>query len=199
MQETHFAPTVILIDAAWIDHVAFELTVNFERTLERRIPPASLTSFIECLALDGGVRPGAGDIQVFLLHPAAMESMRCFAPSQFASALDGVAYQSPLGEVSIYSAAADGPVAYGDFLTESFSAVLAHEGVERLLVVSDIPQQKTPLERARAEQSAARAEVVLFALGQVHSPLRCENLAYPLLHALQIQDDDIRRLGLPQS
>ena len=48
---------VIIADADYIDHVAFNLIVNFERMLMRRIPPADIARWIDCIALDGGMRP----------------------------------------------------------------------------------------------------------------------------------------------
>ena len=44
---------VIIIDADYADRIAFDLIVNFERMLGRRIPPADLSRWLDCLALDG--------------------------------------------------------------------------------------------------------------------------------------------------
>ena len=40
MENSKLSPNVILADADYIDKVAFDLSVNFERMLGRRIPPA---------------------------------------------------------------------------------------------------------------------------------------------------------------
>ena len=50
---------VILVDADYVDKVLFNLTVNFERMLERHIPKAELALWADCVALDGGLRPEA--------------------------------------------------------------------------------------------------------------------------------------------
>ena len=41
-QTTAWQPNVILVDADYLDAVAFDLIVNFERMIGRRIPPADL-------------------------------------------------------------------------------------------------------------------------------------------------------------
>lgn len=51
---------VIIADADYLDKVAFDLIVNFERMLMRRIPPADIARWIDCVALDGGMRPAEG-------------------------------------------------------------------------------------------------------------------------------------------
>ena len=68
---------VILVDADYVDKVAFDLIVNFERMLGRRIPQGDMAHWLECVALDGGLRPQTSDtthqtsIQVVLLHKQA--------------------------------------------------------------------------------------------------------------------------------
>ena len=49
---------MMIVDADYVDRVAFDLTVNFERMLNRRIPQADLARWIDCVALDGGLREG---------------------------------------------------------------------------------------------------------------------------------------------
>lgn len=49
--------TVILADADFMDRVAFDLTVNFERMIERRIPKGDMSLWAVCAALDGDYAP----------------------------------------------------------------------------------------------------------------------------------------------
>ena len=57
MKESKWNEHVILVDADYVDKVAFDLTVNFERIIGRRIPQADMAKWLECVALDGGLRP----------------------------------------------------------------------------------------------------------------------------------------------
>ena len=54
IQDTKWSENVILVDADYVDKVAFNLTVNFERMIGRRIPKADMAKWIVCVALDGG-------------------------------------------------------------------------------------------------------------------------------------------------
>ena len=74
MNETKWCENVILVDADYVDKVAFDLIVNFERMIGRRIPQADMARWMECVALDGGLRPQSSDlspqpsVQVVLIH-----------------------------------------------------------------------------------------------------------------------------------
>lgn len=63
-----WSENVILVDADYIDKVAFDLIVNFERMIGRRIPPADMARWIDCVALDGGLREGKSETHVVLIH-----------------------------------------------------------------------------------------------------------------------------------
>ena len=56
LQTVRWSENVILADADYIDKVAFNLIVNFERMLGRRIPQADMARWIDCVALDGDWR-----------------------------------------------------------------------------------------------------------------------------------------------
>ena len=101
--QVRWSPNVILVDADYIDRVAFHLVVNFERMLGRRIPPADLPHWLDCIVLDGGLRPGENDVQVVLFHSKGVQKMQHFNPSEFAKELDGVAFKDNLGEFTLQS------------------------------------------------------------------------------------------------
>ena len=101
---TEWSENVILADADYMDGVAFNLTVNFERMLGRRVPPADTALWAECVALDGGVTPsnlpnGEKGVQVVLIHEREHTSLKNFEPGNYTEELDGKAVQSRVGEL----------------------------------------------------------------------------------------------------
>ena len=54
MNEMEWSENVILADADYVDRVAFNLIVNFERMIGRRIPQADMARWLDCVALDSG-------------------------------------------------------------------------------------------------------------------------------------------------
>ena len=60
----NWSKNIIIVDADFVDHVAFDLIVNFERMLGRRIPQADLSQWLVDVALDGRLRPGDHETQV---------------------------------------------------------------------------------------------------------------------------------------
>ena len=94
-----WSENVIVADADYVDKVAFDLTVNFERMIGRRIPPADMSQWTVCVALDGGLRPGRHETQVVLIHDRKNSKMENFAPGTYATELDGQAFSDPqMGE-----------------------------------------------------------------------------------------------------
>ena len=89
MEERKLSENIILVDADYIDKVAFNLIVNFERMIGRRIPNADMARWTDCVALDGGIREGDNEVQVILIHYKDTHRLANFTPSDLSTELDG--------------------------------------------------------------------------------------------------------------
>ena len=86
-QSIKWSENIIIVDGDYIDRVAFDLIVNFERMLDRRIPAADFSQWVVDVALDGRLRPGNHETQVVLLHDKKNQKLENFAPSSYGNAL----------------------------------------------------------------------------------------------------------------
>lgn len=95
----HWSENVIIADADYIDRVAFDLIVNFERMFDRRIPAADMSRWAMDIALDGGLREGDHETQIVLLHDKDKGKLQNFAPADYDKELNGKAFRDErLGE-----------------------------------------------------------------------------------------------------
>ena len=62
--EIKFADTVILVDVAYVDRVAGDLSKHFGDVVGRKLPKADLPVLLECLSLDSGIPLGENAVQV---------------------------------------------------------------------------------------------------------------------------------------
>ena len=102
-KKIEFAPTVMLIDASYLDRVGRDMAEHFSPILNRELPKADLASLLECLALDAGVVLGDNAVQVIFIYDSAEPRMSFCTPSDLDKELNNVAFKSQLGEFSIYS------------------------------------------------------------------------------------------------
>jgi len=149
---------VIIADGDYVDSVAFNLTVNFERMIGRRIPPADMARWVECIALDGGMRPKAPSnlpcsgeasptktglqrsealptTQLVLVHGAGRKGMENFMPGNYADELHGKAFKGNLGEFVFTCINPEGFTTTDDLLADTLQLVLQANGVKRIMVV----------------------------------------------------------------
>ena len=99
-EQTKWSENVILVDADYVDKVAFNLIVNFERMLGRRIPQADMAHWLDCVALDGGIRQGDHEIFVVLIHDKGKAAMENFKPGLYAD-LNEKAFKDQLTDPNI--------------------------------------------------------------------------------------------------
>ena len=194
IQETRWSENVILADADYVDKVAFNLIVNFERMLGRRIPKADLAKWVDCVALDGGLRAGGHETLVVLAHRKEKTQMENFAPGNYAAELDGKAFKDHLGEF-IISAVTIEPIADGeDYLTEALRLVTVQKEVKRVMV---IPNAEDPYIYNKVREVLNRVDddekrITVFAMEpKPGGNFRQEILGYSLMAALGITSDEI--------
>ena len=131
---------IIIADADYVDSVAFNLTVNFERMIGRRIPQADMARWVECIALDGGMRPfdetqAPPTTQVVLVHGMGKKHMENFVPGNYSDELHGKAFTGNLGEFMFTCVNPEGFTTTDALLQDTLQLALQAEDVKRIMVV----------------------------------------------------------------
>ena len=184
----------ILIDADYLDQMVFDLTVNFERMLERRINPLDLSRWVDYIALDAGLRPGNTEpVQVVLLYTPGKSQFKNCLPANLDTELNGTAIKTNIAEFCFASCPVESDmVSIADLYEQSLLALLHDEQNKRLLLIPDLeaygPQVRHALTEAKPEQ-----QVMLFAPEAV-TGFRCaqEILTYSLMAAMNIRGDELK-------
>ena len=196
MQNGEWRENVILADADYIDQVALNLIVNFERMLGRQIPKANMALWADCVALDGGLRQGDNLAQVVLIHSKDKRQLDHFEPSDFAADLTGKAFKDHLGEFAFdaYHAEED-LVGYGDFFVEALKVITAQKVVKRIMVIpnaeDDYIYNKVRETLNGLDDESKR--VTVFAMEPMPGGnFRQEILGYSLMAALGISAEEIK-------
>ena len=194
MNEAKWHENVILADADYIDKVAFNLTVNFERMLNRRIPKADMARWADCVALDGGLREGDNVTQVLLIHSKEKLQMDNFEPSDFASELTNKAFKDHLGEF-IFDAyrTEEDLVAHGDFFIDALRLIAEQKEVRRIMVIPNAEDEYI-YNKVRNTLKSVDDEkrITLFAMQpQAGGNFRQEILGYSVMAALGIKGEEI--------
>ena len=183
---------MIVVDADYVDSVAFNLIVNFERMIGRRIPPADMARWVECVALDGGLRQGDHETQVVLLHAKGKQAMENFTPADYSTQLDGKAFKGNLGEFVFGVHPVESLVSKEEFLVDVVSLVCNQKEVKRVMVVPDVDKCYDMLRHALRHVDDDK-RVTLFAMQPLTGGnFRQEILGYSLMSALGIKADEIK-------
>ena len=190
MNHAKWSNNVILVDADYVDKVAFDLIVNFERMLERRIPQADMARWLECVALDGGLPfGGQRNVQVVLLHK--QQKMENFLPGDFAE-LDGKAFKGEVGEFMISCVKVENLTTMDDLFIDSLQVVSNAQEVERLMVV---PNSEHIYNKVREGLRHANPDthITVFSMQPMAGGnFRQEILGYSLMAALGIKGEEIK-------
>jgi len=192
MQDSsQWAANVIIADADYIDKVAFDLIVNFERMLERRIPQADMPKWAECIALDGGLRQGDNSVHVILIHDHQTTAMQNFVPANYAQELNGQAFKGPLGEFSFSAITTEGLASTTQLFLDTLQIVAQQHDVQRLMVIANDNIYNNV--RASLKDVDRQKEVTVFAMQPMPGGnFRQEILGFSLMAALGIRGEELK-------
>ena len=192
-----WSENVIIADADYIDRVAFDLTVNFERMINRRIQPADMAQWAVCIALDGGLREGEHETQVVLIHDKKAIAMKNFRPSNYETDLNAKAFKDDkLGEFIFSSYPTEEKMAGKDeFLVEVARTVCNAKEVKRVMVIpnSEDGDAYDQLRDMLRKVDDDDKRITLFAMQPMPGGnFRQEILGYSLMNALDISAKEIK-------
>ncbi len=193
LDSNKWSENVILVDADYVDSVAFDLTVNFERMIGRRIPKADMARWIDCVALDGGIREGSHETQVVLIHDKRRTQMENFAPGDYAGELDGKAFSDTLGEFQLSALPVEDDVTTAaDLFIESLEVISNSKEVKRIMVIPDAEKIYDRVRETLRRVDDEEKRITVFAMQPMTGGnFRQEILGYSLMQALGIRADEI--------
>lgn len=197
LQEAKWSENVILVDADYVDKVAFNLIVNFERMIGRRIPQADIAKWIDCVALDGGIREGGHETLVVLIHRKDKTKLENFTPSDYGKELNGKAFKDHLGEFTISAYPIESIAGGEDYFTDALQLITGQKEVKRVMVIPDAENSyiynkvREILNRLDDDDDPKR--ITVFAMQPMPGGnFRQEILGYSLMAALGIRSEEIR-------
>lgn len=197
-QNIKMSENVIIVDADYIDDVAFNLTLNFERMLDRRIPAADFSQWIVNIALDGRMKPGNHETQVVVLHDKGKRQLDNYVPSSLGQELDKQAFKDEtLGEFIINTIATGGKVTEKDEVILDFlKIVLSHKEVSRIMIVPNAEDGNiyNLLRNALRDVDDEEKHVTLFAMQPMEGGnFKQQILGYSIINAMGITADEIEK------
>ncbi|MDD6552403.1 MAG: hypothetical protein PUF37_02290 [Prevotellaceae bacterium] len=195
-ENIRLSENIIIADGDYIDRVAFALSVQFERMIGRRIPPADLSRWAVDIALDGGLRPGKKqETQLVIIHGAKKHALENFRPANYEEELNGKAFNDEqLGEFLVNAYAPNKLVTKNDYILDLVKTVCSHDEVRRVMVIPDSETSDLYDQLREALRDVDdEKHITLFAMQPLPGGnFRQEILGYSIMNALGIRADEIK-------
>lgn len=194
LTKANWSENVVIVDADYVDRVAFDLIVNFERMIGRRIPKADLAKWIDCVALDGGLREGEHDTQVVLIHDKKQVALDNFMPASYDDELNGKAFKDHLGEFTVSSFPVEDITTATDFFLDTVAMVCAQKEVKRVMIIPDAENRALYADlRHTLQRVDDEKRITVFAMQPMEGGnFRQEILGYSLMNALGIRAEELK-------
>lgn len=192
-----WSENIIIADGDYIDYVAFDLIVNFERMLNRKIPTANFSQWAVIIALDGKLKPGNNETQVVLLHDKEKAILENFTPSSYEADLNNKAFKDEfLGEFLVNSiVTGEENTSKEAVLSDLLQMLTTHEEVHRIMIIPNAEDTVTYNEVKKMLEKVDDDEkrITVFTMQpMVGGNFRQEILGYSLMNAMGIKAEEFK-------
>ena len=192
-----WSENIIIADGDYIDYVAFDLIVNFERMLNRKIPTANFSQWAVNIALDGKLKPGNNETQVVLLHDKEKAILENFTPSSYEADLNNKAFKDEfLGEFLVNSiVTGEENTSKEAVLSDLLQMLTTHEEVHRIMIIPNAEDTVTYNEVKKMLEKVDDEEkrITVFTMQpMVGGNFRQEILGYSLMNAMGIKAEEFK-------
>lgn len=192
-----WSENIIIADGDYIDYVAFDLIVNFERMLNRKIPTANFSQWAVNIALDGKLKPGNNETQVVLLHDKEKAILENFTPSSYEADLNNKAFKDEfLGEFLVNSiVTGEENTSKEAVLSDLLQMLTTHEEVHRIMIIPNAEDTVTYNEVKKILEKVDDNEkrITVFTMQpMVGGNFRQEILGYSLMNAMGIKAEEFK-------
>ena len=183
--------TVVLIDAAFLNFVITDIKNYFEKTLQRSLQEIDLSLFTSYLTLDAGINEGKNEVQFLFVYDKESRHLQHCQPSDLQEELNGVAFQSPYGEISFAGVPSEGMVSREDLFMDLLSVVSDSADVKRMIVVSFNEEYGKKV--TDVLQGLKGKEVMQFRMNEpeISVNYKWDMLAFPVMHSLGIRAEEL--------
>jgi len=188
----------IIADADYVDRVAFDLIVNFERMLGRRIPNADLSKWAVSIALDGGMRKKnkENETQVVLIHDKDKDKMENFNPSSFSDMSEKAFMDPTLGEFIVNAYPVESLVSKDEYILDLTKTVCSHKEVKRIMIIPNTDEGDI-FDKIRMTLKSVDDEdkhITIFGMQPLQGGnFKQEILGYSLMNAMGIKGNEFNK------
>ena len=197
--EVKFEENVILLDVSYTDKVTGEMIAYFSKIIDRTLPNADFSLFLEALSLDAGLRPEEGKevsdrtIQTLLIYDRQSGKLENIIPQDVEKSLDNVAFKSKLGEFTLNAFCPQDMVTREELFMESLQLLLNAEEVKHLIIVGDEQAYGARIyEELKKYNLEDRAVVFGMEPPKKEQSIDWEILGFAVLHSIGIKSEELQ-------
>lgn len=186
-----FSPVVMLIDAPYINKVGLNLAEFFSARMNRAFPEADLAVLLEYMAVDVGIDTAGNEIEVIFIYERTAWRMPFCRPSDIPNGINGKAFQSKLGEFSLYAYQTSDMAERADLFMEALQLADASDDVQQIIILPD--EDDYGQRAADYLDTMKKSGRVFFGMkpqGRERS-FRTETIGFPLLKAYGIDPAEL--------
>ncbi|EGJ71258.1 hypothetical protein Bcop_1051 [Bacteroides coprosuis DSM 18011] len=192
-KDIKFEETVFLVDTAYLNFMLVNFKGFLENQVKRELPKIQVADLLAYLALDAHIEEGEKNIQVVLISDDQTKKLENAEPSDLKKELDGVAFDSSLGEFLFSSVTTEGLVSREELYLDILDIALTSKAVKNLILLSFDDEYGDKVLN-KIDNKDIEKSITQFRVREPEKEVsfKWDMLVYPMMMAFGIDSDEIQ-------
>lgn len=192
-KDIKFEETVFLVDTAYLNFMLVNFKGFLENQVKRELPKIQVADLFAYLALDAHIEEGEKNIQVVLISDDQTKKLENAEPSDLKKELDGVAFDSSLGEFLFSSVTTEGLVSREELYLDILDIALTSKAVKNLILLSFDDEYGDKVLN-KIDNKDIEKSITQFRVREPEKEVsfKWDMLVYPMMMAFGIDSDEIQ-------
>lgn len=192
-KDIKFEETVFLVDTAYLNFMLVNFKGFLENQVKRELPKIQVADLFAYLALDAHIEEGEKNIQVVLISDDQTKKLENAEPSDLKKELDGVAFDSSLGEFLFSSVTTEGLVSREELYLDILDIALTSKAVKNLILLSFDDEYGDKVLN-KIDNKDIEKSITQFRVREPEKEVsfNWDMLVYPMMMAFGIDSDEIQ-------
>lgn len=192
-KDIKFEETFFLVDTAYLNFMLVNFKGFLENQVKRELPKIQVADLLAYLALDAHIEEGEKNIQVVLISDDQTKKLENAEPSDLKKELDGVAFDSSLGEFLFSSVTTEGLVSREELYLDILDIALTSKAVKNLILLSFDDEYGDKVLN-KIDNKDIEKSITQFRVREPEKEVsfKWDMLVYPMMMAFGIDSDEIQ-------
>lgn len=184
---TKLSENIVIADLEFLNSCITQSIQHLQNITSGELKPIDITELAICVALDGGLSVGNGEVQFVFVCNGKNKGINNCGEIKSVDMIDGKAVRTPVGEIAFYAVNNEELVSSEELFCDLLELALDSTDVKNLISIADMGKYGEAVDKILSQESNKSVTVLALQQTEQRKHYKIDFLGYALMKALGVK------------